>query len=101
MAFADEAREERVVGEVIRRLVPFVFLCYVVAYLDRVNIGFPAAEMQADLGLSDAVYGFGAGLFFLGYFLFEVPSNLIMEKVGARVWMARIMIVWGLVSMAT
>jgi ACS family tartrate transporter-like MFS transporter len=95
-----DAREERVVGRVIGRLIPFIFLCYVVAYVDRVNIGFAATDMQRDLGLSDAVYGLGAGLFFLGYFLFEIPSNLILEKVGARVWIARIMIVWGLVSMA-
>jgi ACS family tartrate transporter-like MFS transporter len=93
-------RERRVFGRVLGRLVPFMFLCYVVAYLDRVNIGFAAAAMQKDLGMSDAVYGLGAGLFFLGYFLFEVPSNLVLERVGARLWMARIMIVWGLVSIA-
>jgi MFS transporter, ACS family, tartrate transporter len=87
------------VGRVIRRLVPFVFICYVVAYIDRVNIGFAASAMQRDLGLSNYDYGLGAGLFFLGYGLFEVPSNLILERVGARVWIARIMIVWGLVSM--
>jgi ACS family tartrate transporter-like MFS transporter len=93
-------RERRVFGRVLGRIVPFMFLCYVVAYLDRVNIGFAAADMQRDLGMSDAVYGLGAGLFFFGYFLFEVPSNLILERVGARLWMARIMVVWGLVSMA-
>jgi ACS family tartrate transporter-like MFS transporter len=92
--------EERVVAKVVRRLVPFMFICYVVAYLDRVNVGFAAGSMQHDLGLSDAVYGFGAGLFFLGYFVFEIPSNLILARVGARVWIARIMLVWGLVSMA-
>jgi ACS family tartrate transporter-like MFS transporter len=95
-----DERERRVFGQVIRRLIPFIFICYVVAYVDRVNIGFAARQMQRDLGMSDAVYGFGAGLFFVGYFLFEVPSNLILERVGARVWIARIMIVWGLVSMA-
>ena len=89
----DEAREARIVGRVIGRLIPFVFICYVIAYLDRVNIGFAAADMQKDLGLSDAVYGFGAGLFFLGYFIFEIPSNLILERVGARLWIARIMFV--------
>jgi ACS family tartrate transporter-like MFS transporter len=94
-------REARIVRRVLGRLIPFIFSSYVVAYLDRVNIGFAAAHMQRDLGLSDAVYGFGAGLFFLGYFLFEVPSNLILERVGARLWIARIMFVWGLVSMAT
>jgi MFS transporter, ACS family, tartrate transporter len=91
----------RAVAKVTRRLIPFLFLSYVVAYLDRVNIGFAAKAMQADLGLSNQVYGVGAGLFFLGYFLFEIPSNLILERVGARRWIARIMIVWGLVSMAT
>jgi ACS family tartrate transporter-like MFS transporter len=101
MTTSDEGTQERVVGRVIGRLIPFVFLCYVVAYLDRVNIGFAAADMQRDLRLNDDVYGFGAGLFFLGYFLFEIPSNLILERVGARRWMARIMFVWGLVSMAT
>src|SRR5262245_64461206 len=88
-------------SRVIRRLVPFIFICYVVAYVDRVNIGFAAAHLQKDLGLSDTAYGIGAGLFFLGYCLFEIPSNLILERVGARVWIARIMIGWGIVSMAT
>jgi ACS family tartrate transporter-like MFS transporter len=77
-----------------------MFLLYIVAYLDRINIGFAALQMNRDLGLSPAVYGFGAGVFFIGYFLFEVPSNLIMERVGARMWIARIMITWGLISSA-
>jgi ACS family tartrate transporter-like MFS transporter len=89
------------IDRVIRRLVPFIFICYVVAYIDRVNIGFAAADLQKDLNLSDWAYGLGAGLFFLGYFVFEIPSNLILERVGARRWIARIMIVWGLVSMGT
>lgn len=80
------------------RLVPFLFLCYVVAFLDRVNIGFAKLQMAGQLGFSDAVYGFGAGIFFLGYFFFEVPSNLILEKVGARMWIARIMVTWGIIS---
>jgi ACS family tartrate transporter-like MFS transporter len=86
---------------VVRRIIPFAFICYVVAYIDRVNIGFAAKELQHDLGLSATQYGLGAGLFFLGYCVFEVPSNLILERVGARRWIARIMIGWGLVSMAT
>jgi MFS transporter, ACS family, tartrate transporter len=86
-------------AQVTRRLVAFLFICYVIAYIDRLNIGFAASALQRDLGLSDSVYGTGAGLFFLGYFLFEIPSNLILERVGARRWMARIMIVWGLLSM--
>jgi MFS transporter, ACS family, tartrate transporter len=95
-----EDQGARVLGQVIGRLLPFIFVCYVIAYVDRVNIGFAASAMQKDLGLTDAAYGLGAGLFFFGYFLFEIPSNLILERVGARVWIARIMIVWGLVSMA-
>jgi MFS transporter, ACS family, tartrate transporter len=100
MPTPNEEREQRVFKRVVGRLVPFMFLCYVVAYIDRVNIGFAADQMQKDLGMSNSVYGFGAGLFFLGYFLFEIPSNLILERVGARRWIARIMIVWGIVSMA-
>lgn len=83
------------------RIIPFLILCYFVAYLDRVNIGFAQLQMKGDLHFSDAVYGLGAGIFFLGYFLFEVPSNLILHRVGARVWIARIMITWGLISALT
>jgi D-galactonate transporter len=83
---------------VSRHIVPFLFLCYVVAYLDRVNVGFAKLQMQADLALSETVYGLGAGIFFIGYFLFEVPANLLMTKVGARRWIARIMVSWGVVS---
>jgi D-galactonate transporter len=93
--------DDALYARVTRRLVPFLFLCYVAAYLDRVNVGFAKLQMQADLALSDTVYGIGAGIFFLGYFLFEVPSNLLMARVGARRWIARIMISWGLVSAAT
>ena len=80
------------------RLIPFLFVLYLVAYLDRINISFAASEMSADLGISLAAYGLGAGIFFIGYFVFEVPSNLILRRVGARVWIARIMLTWGLVS---
>ncbi|HZE95618.1 MAG TPA: MFS transporter [Planctomycetota bacterium] len=80
------------------RLVPFMCLCYLVAYLDRVNVSFAALEMRTDLKFSEAVYGFGSGIFFIGYFLFEVPSNVLLERVGARIWIARIMIVWGIIS---
>ena len=97
----NDLRREIVIRRVTRRLIPFAFICYVVAYIDRVNIGFAARELQHDLGLSATQYGVGAGLFFLGYCLFEIPSNLVLERVGARLWIARIMIVWGLVSMAT
>ncbi|HEX4567496.1 MAG TPA: MFS transporter [Vicinamibacterales bacterium] len=93
--------ERRLLARVSRRFIPLAFVCYVVAYLDRVNVGFVANELQHDLGLSATGYGVAAGLFFLGYCLFEVPSNLILERVGARRWIARIMITWGLVAMAT
>jgi D-galactonate transporter len=82
------------------RLMPFLFLCYVAAYLDRVNVGFAKLQMLADLRFSDTVYGIGAGIFFIGYFLFEVPSNLLMTRAGARIWIARIMISWGVISSA-
>jgi D-galactonate transporter len=92
--------EKRVIGKVMRRLIPFLILCYFVAYLDRVNVGFAKLHMNQALGLSEAAFGLGAGLFFIGYFLFEVPSNIFLERVGARVWIARIMITWGIVSAA-
>jgi MFS transporter, ACS family, tartrate transporter len=83
-----------------RRLIPFLFVLYLVAYLDRINVGFASLQMNRELGLTESVFGLGAGLFFLGYSLFEVPSNLILERVGARLWIARIMISWGAVAMA-
>ncbi|PUA17704.1 MFS transporter [Glaciimonas sp. PCH181] len=82
------------------RLIPFLLFCYILSYLDRVNIGFAKLQMLGDLQFSDAIYGMGAGVFFLGYFFFEVPSNIIMHKVGARRWLARILITWGLLSAA-
>jgi D-galactonate transporter len=84
----------------MRRLIPFLILCYFVAYLDRVNVGFAKLHMNQALGFSEAAFGLGAGLFFVAYFLFEVPSNLFLERVGARLWIARIMISWGIVSAA-
>ncbi|KDB05853.1 major facilitator superfamily MFS_1 [Burkholderia sp. lig30] len=95
---ASGAFEEATYRKVSWRLTPLLLLCYVVAYLDRVNVGFAKLQMVTDLNLSDTVYGLGAGIFFLGYFLFEVPSNIILHKVGARVWIARIMVTWGLIS---
>jgi ACS family tartrate transporter-like MFS transporter len=80
------------------RLIPFLFLLYIIAWLDRVNVGFAGLEMNADLGFSSTVFGFGSGIFFLGYCLFEIPSNIILERVGARIWIARIMVTWGLIS---
>jgi MFS transporter, ACS family, tartrate transporter len=93
--------DARVMARVRRRFIPLAFICYVVAYLDRVNVGFVTTDLQHDLGLSATAYGIAAGLFFLGYCVCEVPSNLILERVGARRWIARIMITWGLVAMAT
>jgi MFS transporter, ACS family, tartrate transporter len=90
--------EARCVHKLFLRLLPFLFLLYVVNYLDRINVGFAALQMQAQLHFSDRVYGLGAGIFFAGYFLFQVPSNLAMAHVGARRWIAGIMVLWGLIS---
>jgi D-galactonate transporter len=90
--------ETRAYRKVTLRLLPFLMLCYMAAYLDRVNVGFAKLEMLDDLDFSETAYGLGAGMFFIGYFLFEVPSNVILHRVGARLWIGRIMITWGLVS---
>lgn len=82
------------------RLIPFLVFLFVLAWIDRVNVGFAKLQMLQDLQFSEAVYGLGAGIFFIGYFLFEVPSNLLLEKIGARKTLARITILWGLASMA-
>jgi len=97
---ANEQEKNRVYAKVFWRIMPFLMLCYVIAYLDRVNVGFAKLQMSVDLGFSETVFGLGAGVFFIGYFLFEVPSNILMHKVGARVWIARIMITWGILSAA-
>jgi ACS family tartrate transporter-like MFS transporter len=94
-------RADAILRRAAWRLVPLILAMYVAAFLNRVNVGFAALTMNQDLGLTQEMYGIGAGVFFWGYFLFEVPSNLIMEKVGARLWIARIMLTWALVSMAT
>lgn len=94
----DGSLEDRTVKKVFRRLIPFLGLLYVIAFLDRVNIGYAALSMNQDLGFSSAVYGLGAGIFFIGYFVMEIPGNLIMARVGARWWIARILITWGLIS---
>jgi D-galactonate transporter len=90
--------ERRTLAKVSLRLVPFLIVCYFVAYLDRVNVGFAALTMNKDLGISTSAFGFGAGIFFLSYFIFEVPSNLALERFGARRWIARIMLTWGVLS---
>lgn len=99
-----ESEKLATIAKINRRLVPLLFFCYVIAYIDRINVGYAKLHLREVLGVDPAVfgsvYGFGAGLFFIGYFLFEVPSNLILQRVGARIWIARIMIVWGLVSMS-
>jgi ACS family tartrate transporter-like MFS transporter len=93
--------ERQTMARVARRLLPLLIACYFVAYLDRVNVGFASLTMNKALGFSSAVYGFGGGIFFLGYFIFEVPSNLLLSKVGARIWIARILITWGIISGCT
>ena len=98
---AAQGDEQRIIGMLTRRLIPFLALIYVVAYVDRSVVGFAKLHMNAAIGLSDAAYGLGAGLFFIGYFLCEVPSNLALERFGARVWFARILFTWGVITMAT
>ena len=93
-----EGLERRTVSRLLWRLLPFLFLLYIVAFLDRINVGFAALEMQKQLDLSDSVYGLAAGLFFLGYFFCQLPSNLVLARVGARRWITVIMIAWGLIS---
>jgi len=92
--------DRMIARKVAWRLAPLLMVCYFVAFLDRVNVGFAALTMNADLGFDSAIFGFGAGIFFIGYFIFEVPSNLVLERLGARLWIARIMFTWGLVSAA-
>ena len=93
--------ERQTMTRVARRLLPLLMACYFVAYLDRVNVGIASLTMNKALGFTSAVYGFGGGIFFLGYFIFEVPSNILLSKVGARVWIARILITWGIISACT
>lgn len=93
--------EARTIRKLQLRLIPFLFLLYVVAYVDRINIGFAALTMNKELGITSQQYGWAAGIFFIGYFLFEIPSNLMLHKVGARVWIARILLSWGLVATLT
>ena len=93
--------EAKTIHKLQMRLIPFLFLLYVVAFVDRINIGFAALTMNKELGITSQQYGMAAGIFFIGYFLFEVPSNLMLHKVGARVWIARILLSWGLVATLT
>ena len=98
MTNSDQSLETRTYHKVDVRLLPFLFLCYILAYLDRVNVGFAKLQMLKDLSMSDAAFATGAGIFFIGYFFFEVPSNVLLKKFGARMWIARIMISWGVIS---
>jgi MFS transporter, ACS family, tartrate transporter len=93
--------EQETIRRVKRRMIPLLFLCYYAAYLDRVNVGFAALQMNKALGLSAAAFGLGGGIFFVGYFIAEIPSNLILERIGARVWIARILLTWGVISALT
>src|SRR5262245_35015880 len=88
----------RTIRKLFGRLLPFLFLLYIVSYLDRINVGFAKLQMQDRLGLDERVFGTGFGIFFAGYFFFQVPSNLLLERVGVRRWIAGLMIIWGLVS---
>ena len=92
--------ESRLYNRVTRRVIPLLFCCYVAAYLDRVNVGFAKLQMLNDLRFSETVYGLGAGIFFIGYFLFEIPSNIILHRIGARLWIARVMLTWSVISAA-
>lgn len=94
----EEAGSDVIYTKLLRRLIPFLLLCYVVAYLDRVNVGFAKLQMLSDLKFSETVYGLGAGIFFIGYVIFEIPSNMVLVRVGPRIWISRIMITWGIIS---
>src|SRR5919197_857809 len=95
-----QLEEARLYARVTQRVIPLLFACYVAAYLDRVNVGFAKLQMLRDLRFSETVYGLGAGIFFVGYFLFEIPSNLILHRIGARLWIARVMLSWAVISAA-
>jgi ACS family tartrate transporter-like MFS transporter len=92
--------ESAILSKVTRRIIPFMFLLYIVSYLDRINVGFAALQLNKTLNFDPTVFGLGAGIFFIGYFIFEVPSNLILERVGPRIWIARILVTWGVISSA-
>jgi MFS transporter, ACS family, tartrate transporter len=92
---------ERTISKVTLRTIPFIFLLYIVAFLDRINISFASLTMNRELAIGSAQYGLLAGIFFLGYFLFEIPSNLLLHKIGARIWIARILITWGVLAALT
>src|SRR5664280_822135 len=94
----EQALEKQIMRKLFFRLTPLLMIMYIISYLDRVNVSFAALTMNKDIGLDAYTFGWGAGIFFFGYFLFEVPSNLMMAKVGARLWIARILLTWGIIS---
>src|SRR4030088_3785974 len=94
----DRTLERSTMRKVFVRLLPFAVLSYVLAYIDRINVAFAGLTMRTDIGMSAGTFGFAVGMFYWGYFIFEVPSNVILEKVGARIWIARIMITWGILA---
>jgi MFS transporter, ACS family, tartrate transporter len=100
-AIASTSIETRTIHKVQHRILPFAFLLFFVSFLDRVNIGFAALTLNRELGITSQQYGLVAGIFFFGYFIFEIPSNLILQKIGARIWIARILITWGAVATLT
>ena len=97
-AVAPVVIEGQTLRKVRARIIPFVFVLFVIAYIDRINIGFAALTMNKELAISSQQYGFVAGIFFWGYFIFEIPSNLLLHKLGARIWIARILVSWGIVA---
>src|SRR6201992_3283747 len=97
----DATLERSTMRKVYLRLLPFAMLCYILAYIDRINVSFAGLTMRGDLGLSAGDFGFAVGTFYWGYFIFEVPSNVILQKIGARIWIARIMISWGILACVT
>ena len=96
-----DSLERRTIRRVMIRIIPFIFVLYIVAFLDRINITFAALSMNAELGVTSEQYGLLVGIFFLGYFAFEIPSNLLLHRVGARIWIARILVSWGLLASLT
>lgn len=101
MKHETQQQEAAIVRKVMWRIIPFTFLLYIVSYLDRANIGYAALQMNKELAISSEAFGFISGIFFIGYFLFEVPSNIALAKFGARRWIARILISWGVVAALT
>ena len=96
-----DSLERRTIRRVMIRIIPFIFVLYIVAFLDRINITFAALSMNAELGVTSEQYGLLVGIFFLGYFAFEIPGNLLLHRVGARIWIARILVSWGLLASLT